>query len=62
MSVEDNPKYFEWKAAFEHRNEAERRYFEAVMAGGRTTGEIELAKRDLDKAQRDYDKIVDEIE
>jgi len=62
MSVEDNPKYFEWKAAFEHRNEAESRYFYTLMEGGRMRGEIEMAKRDLDKAQRDYNKIVDEIE
>ncbi len=61
MPVEDHPKYAEWKAAFEHRNEAERRYYDAKMRN-RPQGEINLEKHDLDKAQAAYDKIASEIE
>jgi len=58
MAVEDHPVYEIWKSAFDHRNEAERRYREAQV---RKDVALTTYRRDYDEAQAAYDVICDEL-
>lgn len=60
MAVEQHPHYQEWSAAFEERNEAERRYRRAMM-GDKSVGPVELAKKDYEAAQSRYDDIASRL-
>jgi hypothetical protein len=60
MAVEQHPQYQEWSAAFEERNEAERRYWRAMM-GDKSVGTVELAKKDYEAVQSRYDDIVSRL-
>ncbi len=59
MAVEDHPRYAEWLSAFDHRNEAERRYIEARLMKSHT---LNAAQADLQKAQAEYNKICGELD
>ncbi len=58
MAVEDHKDYQKWLQAFERRNEAEKRYYHAVMSN---SAEAHAAEHDLKIAQADYDNIADTI-
>lgn len=56
MPVQNNPDYAKWQAAFDKRNEAERRFYEAKTMNLPT---LQARENDLKQAQDDYDVICD---
>jgi hypothetical protein len=54
MAIEDHPLWNDWSVAFDIKNEAEKRYYEAKM---RNDPALDAAKHDYDKALRSYDEI-----
>lgn len=61
MPVEDHPKYKEWREAHDRLTTAQERYDEAV-ANKHPQTEINLAERELNRAQASYDLIAREID
>lgn len=57
MAVEDHPHYRDWRDAFDHLKEADDRLAREIARGA--NGNVELAKKDLERALQAYDKITD---
>lgn len=60
MTVEDHPLYEEWAAANDRLVEARERFNAAEKTGKAVL--VNLARRDLETAQEEYDSIADRIE
>jgi hypothetical protein len=54
MPIEDHPKWAAWRTAFDRRNEAEKRYYEARK---RRDPSVASYLRDFELAQEAYDRI-----
>jgi hypothetical protein len=62
MAVESHPLYKKWSKAFDHLQEAERRYA-AVKTNKRLPKVlIRLTKAARDKARAEYDQICDQLD
>ena len=61
MLVEEHPKYEDWSAAFDRRNDAEWEYRAAVMLK-EPEAEVAAKKADYDRAQAAYDSICDTLD
>jgi hypothetical protein len=59
VPLKHHPLYEQWREASDRLTEASKRSADAQRDG--PAGEKNLAKRDLEKAQADYDKISEEI-
>jgi hypothetical protein len=59
LPLKHHPLYEQWRKASDHLTKASKRSADAERNG--PVGEKNLARRDLEKAQADYDKISEEI-
>ncbi|GCA51807.1 hypothetical protein KGO5_04264 [Sinorhizobium sp. KGO-5] len=59
MAIENDPLYDDWDSAFRRFQDAHDHVRGVVQTGDR--GRIEAAKRDLKRAQEEYDKISDKL-
>ena len=59
MAVQEHPRYEEWSKALDRLKEANDRFRDAKQ---RNDPGLEAYELDLDKAQKAYDEIADELE
>jgi hypothetical protein len=60
MAVEDHPSYKQWRETYE-RMQQTLKQFEGAVRDRRTPEEIEMRRRDLERARAEYDKISAQI-
>ena len=60
MTVEDHPKYPEWRQALDRLHLAAQRFDEAIA--NKRPDEVNAAERHLERARAAYDKIASEID